>query len=244
MYDIWTVVRKEWKELSLVDGGWVAVTSCLAFVLLIGVFLPWQMGLMWVRSAWVLLFWAWMPLFLVTTITADAFAGERERHTLETLLATRLPDWAILLGKVLAAVGWVWGATLICLPVGLVTVNLAHGSGGAVILYDPTTAIGIAVVALLAGLLGASLGVLVSLRAGSVRQAQQTLTLLVMALFLVPIFLLRVLPSHWVNELMAIFATGDTGGVAFALGSIFLGLDTLFLLLALARFQRSKLVTG
>jgi ABC-type Na+ efflux pump permease subunit len=38
----------------------------------------------------------------------DSIAGERERQTLETLLASRLPDRAILLGKVAAItlLGW------------------------------------------------------------------------------------------------------------------------------------------
>lgn len=243
MYDVWTIMRKEWRELSLVDGGWVAFSSVLAFVLLVGVLLPWQLGAMWVRSTWVLIFWAWMPLFLVTTITADSFAGERERHTLETLLATRLPDWTILVGKVLAAVTWVWGATLICVPVGLATVNLAYPVDRP-ILYDLPTALGVAAVTLLAGLFGAALGVLVSLRAASVRQAQQTLTIFVMVLFLAPILALRLLPPGWTAEVVGFLTAGDTAAVAFALGAVFLGLDAVLLLLALARFQRSRLLLG
>lgn len=241
MYDVWTVMQKEWKELSLTDGGWVALTSLVAFVTLIGVFLPLQLGARWVTSSWVLIFWAWMPLFLVTTITADSFAGERERHTLETLLATRLPDWSILLGKIGAAVLWVWGATLICLPVGLITVNVAHARGE-VILYDGATAFGIAAIAFLAGFLGAALGVLVSLRASSVRHAQQTLTIFVIALFLLPVFGLRVLPSTWVSEIFALFSGGESAAVAFALGAVLLGLDSIFLLIALSRFQRTRLL--
>ena len=68
-----------------------------------GVFLPLQNGASWVTSPITMVYWAWMPLMLVTGVIADSFAGERERHTLETLLASRLPDRAILLGKVAAA---------------------------------------------------------------------------------------------------------------------------------------------
>jgi len=42
-------------------------------------------------------------LLIVMSIVPDSFAGERDRATLETLLASRLPDRAILLGKVAAA---------------------------------------------------------------------------------------------------------------------------------------------
>ena len=41
-------------------------------------------------------------VLMVMSIVPDSFAGERDRGTLETLLASRLPDRAILLGKVAA----------------------------------------------------------------------------------------------------------------------------------------------
>ena len=241
MRDIWTVMLKEWKELSLWDGGWSSILSLAAFVALIGVFLPWQVGPPWITAPWVMLFWSWMPLFLVTTITADSFAGERERRTLETLLATRLPDWAILFGKVGAAVAWVWAGTLICLPTGVVTVNLSRPTGG-LLLYEPGGVVGIAAVALLAGVLGSALGVLVSLRASSVRQAQQTLTVCVLSFFMLPLFGLKLLPAAWLGRLLDLFMAGDTAGVAFALGTVFAAFDAVLLMLALARFQRGRLL--
>ena len=68
--------------------------------------------------------WSWVPLMLVAGVVADSFAGERERHTLETLLASRLSDEAILVGKVTAAVGYGWGFTLVMAVVSLVSVNI------------------------------------------------------------------------------------------------------------------------
>ena len=56
---------------------------------LLGVMLPWQMGRAWIESPLSLAVWAWMPLMLMAGLIADSFAGERERHTLETLLASR-----------------------------------------------------------------------------------------------------------------------------------------------------------
>ena len=60
--------------------------------------------------------------------------------------------------------------------------------------------LGIVEISFLAGLLVAAIGVLVSLRASSVRHAQQTLTIFVMAMFLLPVFALRLLPPTWLNE--------------------------------------------
>lgn len=241
--DIRTVLWREWKELVVWDGGWVTIATLIAFAGLTGVFLPWQLGPAWLSAPWVLLFWVWMPLFLVTTVTADAFAGERERHTLETLLASRLPDRAILVGKVGAAVAWVWGAILLCLPLGVLTVNLLPGQEG-LLLYKPGVAIGIAVVILLSALLGAALGVLISLRVPTVRQAQQALAMAVMLLFLLPLLLLRILPWAWANQVLQLFVTGDTALLALSISVVLAGLDLLLLAIAGARFRRGRLLLG
>jgi ABC-2 type transport system permease protein len=59
----------------------------------------------------------------------DAIAGERERHTLETLLASRISDRAILLGKVIVTTGYAWGTALLGLLFGLFVANLSKGQG-------------------------------------------------------------------------------------------------------------------
>lgn len=241
MNDVWTVMWREWREMAVWDGAWITVLSLVAFAGLIGVLLPWQVGLAWIDAPWVLLFWVWMPLFLVTTVTADTFAGERERHTLETLLATRLPDRAIFAGKVGAAVLWVWGATMACVPLGLVTLNLTHDSNGW-LLYEPRAAVGIAVATLLAALLGAALGVLVSLRVASVRQAQQVLAVSVMSLFLVPVLAIKALPFASTARLVELLVLGDPGTVAFSAVGVLAVLDGLFLVLADLHFGRRRLL--
>lgn len=241
MGDVWTVMWREWRELAVWDGAWITALSLGAFAGLIGVLLPWLVGAAWVEAPWVLLFWIWMPLFLVTTVTADTFAGERERHTLETLLATRLPDRAILTGKIGAAVVWVWGATMACLPLGLLTLNLTHRSGG-LIVYGPGLAAGITGVTLLAALLGAALGVLVSLRVASVRQAQQVLAVTVLVLFLVPAMAIKALPFAWTGRVVETVVLGDPAHVALAAVGVLGALDALFLLLAELRFRRRRLM--
>ena len=162
MADIGTVLWKEWREI-LSWGGSRGKAGVLIFIGVFGILMPLEMGPAWVESPALLAYWAWVPMLLVISVIADTFAGERERHTLETLLASRLPDRAILLGKVAAAVGYGAGVTWLSLLLGLVTVNLAVRHGG-MLLYSPTVALEILGLSLTSAMLAASGGALVSLR--------------------------------------------------------------------------------
>ena len=87
MQDILTIVWKEYKEFVRQRGslrGTVMVMVVPALIL--GVLFPFQTGRMWMESPLQLASWVWVPLLMVATMIADSFAGERERHTLETLL--------------------------------------------------------------------------------------------------------------------------------------------------------------
>ena len=55
---------------------------------MLGIVTPLQMGSLWLTSPLMLAYWPLLSSGMVSTLIADAFAGERERHTLETLLAT------------------------------------------------------------------------------------------------------------------------------------------------------------
>jgi ABC-2 type transport system permease protein len=86
--DILTVLRKEWREIFLMRGSVRSgVTNVLIQVGVIGIVMPWQSGPEWLTSPVGAMIWAWLPIFSSTGIIADSIAGERERHTLETLLA-------------------------------------------------------------------------------------------------------------------------------------------------------------
>lgn len=247
MRDVWTVLRKELKELSVVDGGLITSLSFLAFVGLIGVILPLQIGPLWVRATWPVMFWAWMPLFLVTTVTADSFAGERERHTLETLLTTALPDTAILYGKIVAAVGYGYGMLVAVMVVSLITVNAAFGARvGRVLLFETFVSASVLVIGLLVTLFIASIGVMISLKAKTVRQAGQTLSLGILAVLWMPGLVLgyvfRVLPEPQQVALLEWAAQLDGRVAMLALAVLLIILDAVFLTAATRRFKRSCLV--
>lgn len=185
--DVFAVARKEWQEYLRLRGS---TRSTLVGILIplavLGVYLPLQAGLEWVESPLSLAAWAWMPLIMASSVVADSFAGERERHTLETLLASRLTDRAILLGKILAAVSYAWILTLVLILLGLVTVNV-NAHAGRLLLFAPTVWLAGAIVGLLVALLISGIGVLVSLRASTVRQAQQTLSFATLFVVFVPV---------------------------------------------------------
>ncbi|HEV2580523.1 MAG TPA: hypothetical protein VGT44_06685, partial [Ktedonobacteraceae bacterium] len=124
-----TMIWKESKD-SLFQGGWRALIRPLFVIAIIGVYLPLQFGSQWVELTplgMVLLLW--VPFFVIISFIGDAIAGERERHTLETLLASRMPDRAILLGKIMATVLFAWGMSILSILLGLVLVDLFRTQG-------------------------------------------------------------------------------------------------------------------
>ncbi len=241
--DIWTVMWKEWKELLLSGGSFRGTgLRVLVVVGVFGILVPVQMGLAWVELPIAPYFGAWLALYMVTMVVADSFAGERERHTLETLLASRLSDRAILLGKLGAVVGYSLGLSWAGLAVALVTVNVAHGQGQ-LLLYPPAIVLAIAVLSILAAMLASGAGVFVSLRSKTVRQAQQTLGIVVLLILFAPVFGVRALPSEWKVRLLDALLSTDPMQITVLISLILGGLDVVLYVLALNRFRRDRLIT-
>lgn len=240
--DVLTVAAKELKEHLFsgtgLRGGRLGLVVMLA---VFGVLLPSQNGVEWLRSPAPMLIWSWVPLFLVAGVVADSFAGERERHTLETLLASRLPDEAILLGKVAASVAYAWGFTLATAVLSAISVNLFDWQGR-VVLFPPAIIAGVALFSLLTAIGMAAAGVLVSLRAPTVRQAAQALSAGVMVLLFVPMFGIRALPAATRAEWAVRLAALDAGALAAAAALLLVLLDALLLAACFARFRRARLV--
>ncbi len=242
--DIYTIIRKEWKELFLQRGGGMrgGLLSQLLILGVLGVLLPLQMGSEFLVRPSVALVWLWLPIMLTMNMVADAFAGERERFTLETLLASRLSDRAILFGKMAASILYGFWIGVLAMLLGAVTVNIASPApGGGIQFYPPTTFVGVLVLILLANTLMAALGVLVSLRAKTVRQAYQQLSVGLIILFVLPAFALQFIPAlgQALQELMATWNASQVG--LFVIGVLFV-IDVALTAAAMARFQRNKLM--
>jgi ABC-2 type transport system permease protein len=242
MRDIFTVARKEWWEFrdqlfKFRRGGF----SALFVILMLGVFTPLQMGTIWLRSPLMLLYWPLLASGMVSTLIADAFAGERERHTLESLLATRLPDSAILIGKVTAAVLYGLTFTLANIVVGYVVLSIKMANEG--FLSPPFGQLSLVVVLVVftcAALAG--LGVFISLRAATVRQAQQTLGIIMMILLMGPFLFIQTLGTEARVSIASKLTTIGTNRI-IAWAILVLGSAAMMLnAMALARFKRGKLV--
>ena len=127
-------------------------------------------------------------------------------------------------------------------PVGLATVNLVHGGAG-LLLYPVMIALGFFADGGSARLHApaSGLGVLVSLRAASVRQAQQTFTITYFVLF-IPILVFPMLPSS-VTQNMNYFLMGHILP-PWRLGQEWQSLywTVLRTPAAMGRFKRSRLI--
>lgn len=245
MDDFKAMVWKEWRESILQYGSvrrWLLNMSMMVGV--IGIFLPVQFGRMAVDSLF-LLTWIWMPMLNVVTLVADSIAGERERHTLETLLASRLPDRAIFLGKITMIVTQSWGVMLAAAVSALVMVNLFKRDGPDLIMYPVPVVFGILVLPLLLGILAASAGILASMRAATVRAADQRIAIAVIVVIAIPGLLLSLLPQEMLASIFRPDFTEDHVAnlvLAATVGLAMLAVITLSA--ALSRFRRARLIVG
>jgi ABC-2 type transport system permease protein len=244
MQDIITIIRKEWQEVIFHrSGGRQSWVSILIIIGVVGVYLPYMNGVEWLSDPVSLLTWAWLPIFMTNSMVADAFAGERERHTLETLLSTRLSDGAILLGKVAASVLYAWLISLLSALTGALTVNVMAGSG-TFLFYKPAMFFGGLLGVLLVAILMSAIGVFVSLKAETVRQAAQKLSLSVTALWFIPFILLQTFPDQTKRVIENLAPLLEQNGTLLLVlvFVILLAVDVLMLLLAKKRFKRTRLI--
>ena len=237
-----TVVWKEWREFLRQRGtirGTVSMLLIPSFIL--GVLFPWQTGRMWVESSLSLATWVFVPLFIVATIIADSFAGERERNTLETLLASRLSDDTILFGKIAATMIHALVMTFVIVTLGLLTVNIVHGEGE-MILFSFKTLAGGTTICILVACFASSAGVLVSLRAATVRQAQQTLGVAIVLFAFMPGIIIQMLPSALKLSIGTFLESAGTTRIIITAFILFLFIDLILLRAARSRFRRTRLI--
>jgi ABC-2 type transport system permease protein len=152
-------------------------------------------------------------------------------------LASRLPDRAILFGKLLLPVAVGWGITLGMLLITVIVVNLAHGQGQ-VLFFSTPIALGSLALSFLMATLTAGAGVLVSLRAETVQQAAQFL----MAMILIPAILAQVVPLLFRDQIEAFIQAVDGPQLLAIVVAVLAVLDVAVMAAAVARFQRSRLV--
>jgi ABC-2 type transport system permease protein len=174
---------------------------------------------------------SWCPLLLSAGLVADTFAGERERDTLEALLASRLSDRAILFGKTAAVAAYGWAITLVCWIAGWLAAGLSQGAPAFAL--PPVILLSFPVLSLLAAWYVACVGVLISLHAQSVRQAQQWMSMVMLCTLLV-------VAGFYAASLFETTGSPQASSQLLSAGVTLMALDLGLLLLLLLRPQRKE----
>jgi ABC-2 type transport system permease protein len=241
MHDLWTVIRKEWIEIldqfsRFRRGGW----TVLLVILFLGVFVPLQIGAEWAVTPAMFFYWPFLTASMTSTIVADAVAGERERHTLETLLATRLPDTAILLGKVAAAVMYGYAFAVTNLLIGTATVLIRYGDA-AVLMSGAQLAVLLSLIGG-AALMVSGMGLVVSLRTATVRQAQQLFGVFFLVGTMIPLALMAALGAERQARLLAWAEDAGIVGLGAWASVIMTAVGLVLVGVGLLRFHRGTRV--
>jgi ABC-2 type transport system permease protein len=243
--DIKTVMWKEWKEIIMSQGGSSKATTRLRIAILIfvfGFFIPWRGGSRYIDNPMSLVVPAFVPVLIIMGIVTDSFAGERERHTLETLLASQLSDEAILIGKMVTAVLFAWVVSLAMIVLGVIGANVSAG-GGHLMMFAMDRLIAAIGFNILLALVVSSAGVLVSLRASTVRQAMQTLSIGFMVIFYggflgIPFLI----PAEWRARLLQYFAGQNLVRTELMVAVLLFILFLILFSAARLRFRRARLI--
>lgn len=174
----WAVLRKELLELV---GDRHSFRGALVQALIVigtcGVLVPLAGAKVWSDPGAPGVLYIFFPAMVAATVAADAFAGERERRTLETLLASPAPASAIFAGKTATAVL----AALTVSALSLVASGLVAAARGAI---GPSAA---AVLVCVAGatafsFLTAAVAVVLSVYIPVARSAQQAVSMISLVL--------------------------------------------------------------
>jgi ABC-type Na+ efflux pump permease subunit len=177
------------------------------------------------------LFWI-VTVALTATVAADSFVGEKERDTLEPLLATPIGNAELFFGKLLTAVipaslGAWWG-TLI-LSVGISRADNPYFPP--FLLTDPDWAVSTFILVPLMALMSAAVAALISTRVATYRAAYQLNGLLVLPVVAVLI-----------PQTMLLFFVSQRA--IWVLVMLFLTIDVVLVSSAVRFFDRERLLGG
>ncbi|HID09717.1 MAG TPA: ABC transporter permease [Candidatus Latescibacteria bacterium] len=231
-----------WKERRefLTAKGWRSFSvQTLLLVVLFGVAMPYSQGPHWVSESYPLAFhFLFVPFIATLPYVADAFAGERERKTIESLLATGISEKGVFVGKCWAIWLVAYLQVLAVVLAGWIVLNIYNYVElelHSLSLYSPPASVLLLLGSASTVALSTGLGVLISLRSETVRGAQQASGMLLLGISIPLLFGLSRL-------------IGPSGGFGWraALGfTVGVGLAAYGMLRAgIAAFRRERLIIG
>lgn len=217
---------KEMREVTGDRGSFRgALVQAVITVAITGILVPATDGSIWQSTTTSTMLFVVFPSTLAASMAADSFAGESERGTLETLLATPLTDGGIFLGKVGSAAFFAVLVSLISLSTGLMVARMR----GLTPDHFPVDVVMGVLAGICAGaLLIAGLVASISLKIKVARSAQQVGSFLSFALAFAAIYCLR--------RLVPVI---DWRVVVRSIGVVY-GMATCSILLGLRLFRRDR----
>ncbi len=173
-----------------------------------------------------------IPLMASSVIASDSFAGEKERKTIEALLATPLSDSELFLGKILVSFIPSMIVTIISFliystMVNLISTNVFQGTYLLPNLVWLLMILGLAPALAIAGI---GLTVMISVRVKGFREAQQ-----ISALLVIPILMLVF------GQISGIILFGPI--VVISLIGLFIGIDIIIIQIGVRLFQREAILS-
>ena len=239
MTDILTVAWKERRMLFRYRGGRMRFVLTMLSPVMLAFYASWSTGVRWVELPIPAAPAALVAVLAVIIVVPESFAGERERHTLETLLATRLSDSSIVFGKMLVAIVLAMALVAVVLGLGLVTVNLFHYDGE-VLLYTIPNLLFCLFVCIISSTMVTAIGVLISLKSETVQEATQTLA----GAILVPPVFMGMIVLVFRDDIVRLIMTVDRPLSASATIGLLVVVTLGLIAEARRRFKRAELLDG
>jgi ABC-2 type transport system permease protein len=206
---------------------------------LLAFYAAWGSGTRWVELPVPVVPALLVAVLAVIIVVPESFAGERERHTLETLLSTRLTDSSIVYGKMIVALVTAMVLVGVVLILGLVTVNIFHYNGEVLLYTLPNLSFCLAA-SLIASIMVTAVGILISLRSETIQEATQTLA----GAILVPPIVIGMLLLAFREEFVRLIVTMDGRLPAMIIVGTLVGATIALVIAARLRFKRSTLLNG
>jgi ABC-2 type transport system permease protein len=238
---ITAVVWKEWHEIFRLDQGARPILFRLTIAGAFIVAFAWRKGADFGRDASSILLLMEFTILPTLPLPPDAFAGERERHTLETLLASSIHDWAIYFGKFFAILGIGVGFAVLACIIDVLVIAVRFSGWRLTDLSPAVLASGLALGALSAAIV-VGFGILISMHSRTVRSANVLLGWTLVGLFLLGSNAFRSLAAQWAPSI-ARWRAMTSPGVQVLMVAGVLGVVAILLCgIGLKTFNRRRII--
>ncbi len=171
-----------------------------------------------------------IPIILPAVTASETIIGEKERKTMEALLASPLSETELVTGKILSSfIPSVAGTAFAALIYGIITNIMIYPFTNSILFLDPLSLVFLFVIAPLLSILSVELMILISTRVTSVRDAYQLGSLVVLPLMML---IIGIVVSYFFISTIALI-----GAVA-----ILLTLCVIFFKIATNVFDRERAI--